>query len=483
LSDQTFSGRRGVSRTALAVASSGLLLGVGAATVGPASAATASDCNGSNTLVAGTNPVGDIQALLDADTPTICLSGTFVLTAPLTFDHELSLFGIDGAVLDGNDSVKILTGSSPSLTVQNLSFVNGYASSFEYGGAIFMTSGVLTVEDSVFSSNYSANSAGAIYTTNATIVRSEFSDNEAAREGGAIYSRPDGYLDVVDSTFDGNMAQVGGAIRSYRGTTVVAVRSTFVGNSASANGGAITSYSYAGSVNSTFVGNSAGTNGGAISIAPEVDGFTGRAEVFFSTFLDNEAVDQGDAIHLENSGQPSSLGGNIFAGSRPFAQVRTDGPDVEDEGGNVFTTSESSEADLGISQASTLFSQSVSSIFGTNPALADNGGATETVALVCESPALDAVPTTTVAAVSIAETPYSVVSDQRQVTRTGLFDAGAYEGAGCAVKPDELAETGPADVSLVGWFAAALVGLGSLALIGKRRRRVRHGAGGRLIGS
>jgi predicted outer membrane repeat protein len=283
--------------------------------------------------------------------------------------------------------------------------------------------------------------------------------------------------------------------------------STFVDNVATLVGGAISGLPAEGfgggvpyggvfSVNSTFVGNSAEEAGGAIVAQ--------YGQIGLSTFLNNETngasgdeLGESDSVFVFSEAVDTmQLAGNIFAGSRSRAQLGSFVPDsYEDLGGNVFSTPATTEVALGTPDASSLFSRSVSEIFGPDPVLANNGASTltQTVALVAGSPAIDAVPEGAVTFFAVdVESAAGFASadelmraarafspafdspdfDQRDVERTGLADAGAYEYGDAEIADgSELAATGP-DESASSWLAALaalLFGLGASIFIGARR--------------
>jgi len=466
-------------------------------------AATEDDCTPLNTLSAPADDAADIQFLLDADTAIVCLSGTFTLASPLTFNHNLTLFGLASGELDGDDLTGILTGTAAGeLTVQNLSFINGAAtnggainvdgelfvensqftnnSASATGGAI-STPGFSTqieITDSTFTGNESGNAGGAVYGAGLSVARTTFTDNNSiSGGGGALFGLS---VFAIESTFTDNASRAGGAIATLTSASFGSVvGSTFVGNSAVVFGGAVNSEGGFTSLNSTYVENTAGEKGGAV--------YAGYGQIALSTFLENEAsteilADQSDAVFVDGNGLSMDVGGNIFAGSRPNAQLGA-GPDAtyDDRGGNVFSTPTATEGALGALDPSTLFSRSVTSIFGPSPVLADNGGPTETVALVSGSPAIDAIPASTfdMAAAplpSTAEQSQALAEllpaaadidvDQRDVARTGLADAGAFEFG-----DSELAATG-VDASMAGWLAglaALMLGVGVTVARGARR--------------
>ena len=538
-----------VTRTAAAVASGGLLVSMGAVGATPAFAADATDCAPGNTVDAATGTAGDIQTLLDANTAIVCLSGTFPLTAPLEFDHNLTLFGLTAGELDGNDSTRLIEGGAGArLTVQNLSLVDGSA---VRGGAIFVD-GDLTVENSSFANNTADEDGGAIYVAIATgnptilVTDSTFSGNATGPlidgfdgySGGAIYSDSIGTFTITGSEFTGNSASyLGGAVFGYAVLTeqstlsnnsaggggalyaalMASLESTYSDNSAEYGGG-VMALAYAASIGSTFVGNEASFAGGAIASGLGGGGGLGgygSVQSLNSTFVDNTAVEFGGAIladygqvslstflnnQVDSSGEGNAIylfadeseieiAGNVFAGTSSAAQLGAEPLGAySDLGGNVFSTARATEAALVAPHPSTLFSRSVTSLFGPSPALTANGGTTATVALVSGSPAIDAVPPETLdqidflptsALASAAAELQSVADltaaaadaglDQRNIERTGFADAGAFEFGDA-----ELAATG-SDATTNGWLAALgamLLGSGvAAALVARRRSR------------
>lgn len=431
-------------RVAAGVASASLLAGFSLLAAAPANAATDADCTDSNTLTAPTDDATDIQALLDADTAIICLSGTFDVSSTLFFDHtDLTLHGLADAVLDGGGTASILQALNIGvLTVENMRFTGGLGGSFSTGGAI--TGYTVVVSNSQFDNN-SADLGGAIQAQDTvTIDGSTFTDNEGIL-GGAVLAGE--LATITNSTFTSNTsADAGGAVFSYG--LVNSTASTFVGNDSGA-GGAILADEGFSIVNSTFVENSAGL-GGAV--------YGSNGLVLQSTFLNNTAEDGQAVATYEDD---TNVRGNIFVGSGTENQLyNDDGFLLTDLGGNVFSTAQATETYLESVQSSTKFSQSVAAVFA-GATLADNGGPTQTVALDGSSPAVNAVP--------VGEP--SVETDQRGVARDALSDAGAYEFVG-AVSP-QLADTGSAPAGWLGGFAALFVAAGALAMGLARRTRTR----------
>ncbi|MCY7412913.1 MAG: hypothetical protein LH471_07765, partial [Salinibacterium sp.] len=311
------------------IASIGALAGLSLAGATPALAATDADCQAANTVdadAAGTET--DIQNLLnDVTVPVVCLSGTFVLTTTLNYDRNLTIFGLPGAVLDGNNLVRILDDAllNSALTVENLRLTQG-GNGAGAGGAV--SADVVFVQNSIFDNN-SANFGGAISASEATIEGSTFTDN-LADFGGAVVVVSD--VTVTDSTFALNEAgTAGGAIISYGTATVNS--STFADNSGGSAGGAIVASSGVDVINSTFVRNSTDDGGAGGAIAA----FQGA--IVQSTFIDNSTGGgDGESLFSTASEDGLTIQGNIFAGTGAAAQVG-DSNTVADLGGNIFSTS------------------------------------------------------------------------------------------------------------------------------------------------
>jgi hypothetical protein len=122
-----------------------------------------------------------------------------------------------------------------TLTVTGSTFENNFAggvpSGGNGGGAIYASSGVLTVRNSTFVGNTSA-PGGAINANNGTVIidRSTFSGNSAlgAATGGAVFIN-NATVTITESTVSGNLsAGGGGAI--FNNATVTATNTVMAGN-------------------------------------------------------------------------------------------------------------------------------------------------------------------------------------------------------------------------------------------------------------
>lgn len=254
------------------------------------------------------------------------------------------------------------------------------AAGYGQGGAI-SSSGALVIRNSRFEQNSASNSGGAIFQgeslASATIQDTTFDGNQATNAGGAIDSSTS--LTIDRSTFSNNVARNsagnlghGGAIDSWSGCMLSLTNSTLSGNQ-SVYGGAISNYGGFIIQSSTIAGNQAyeggGFYGGGSNAKFENSIIAENSATFFGADLVDSFVSLGHNI-------VSSTAGNSGFGA-------------------------------------------VGDLLNVDPMLAplaDNGGPTQTRALLVGSPAIDAANPLTAPAV-----------DQRGVARP--FGAGPDIGA------------------------------------------------------
>jgi CSLREA domain-containing protein len=141
---------------------------------------------------------------------------------------------IDGTgqsvIIDGASAVGVLaTSSSATLTLNNLTIANGSGTT---GGAVY-NAGTLIISNCTFSGNTASNGGGAIFDKNTgvtSVASSTFLNNSAPTDnGGAILEQGESYL--VNDTFSGNSAAFGGAIY-HDGDFMYLINDTLVNNSA-----------------------------------------------------------------------------------------------------------------------------------------------------------------------------------------------------------------------------------------------------------
>jgi parallel beta-helix repeat protein len=248
-----------------------------------------------------------------------------------------------------------------------------------------------------------------------------------ADSGGGVYNF-EGTVRIENSTVSGNSAHFGGGV--YNAGTVTIQNSTISGNTAfhqtaSASGGGV--YNEDGTVtieNSTISGNDASDDGGGIANAA-----SGRDLTLTNcTVSDNEAGDDGGGIfniHGTVTLNHSIVSGNTSTGT---GNEVWNNDTVNADDYNLFGDSSETDAQAFDGFAPTVPTDINATSDGTNTALgdildplADNGGPTETHALVAGSPAIDAVPNVNC----------NVATDQRGVPRPqptgGNCDIGAFE--------------------------------------------------------
>jgi hypothetical protein len=228
--------------------------------------------------------------------------------------------------------------------------------------------------------------------------------NNTCDGGGGIWN-DQGTLTVIDSTVAGNNAcESGGGIWNDGGTLSL-IASTVADNEAEIAGGGIDNSGDLTITNSTFSDNSvpdAGGDGGGVA-----NGASSTLVVTNSTLLGNIAAGSGGDI--SNLGGAANVSASIVGGSKTTGGDCTGS--ITDGGYNI-----DDDGTCGFSAPSTSNSATLDSTLGT---LTDNGGPTQTIALLPGSPAIDKVPVTDCPA-----------TDQRGAPRVGPCDIGAYDTDG-----------------------------------------------------
>jgi filamentous hemagglutinin family protein len=301
-------------------------------------------------------------------------SATITITGSTLSDNSAAYGG--GIYTDGE------SGGDAAVTITDSTFsgntaIGGTGGGINLDGGINGTSTVM-ITGSMISGNSSSVEGGGIYNYGessgngmVTITNSTLSDNSAPY-GGGIYSDGESNgsvtVTITDSTLSGNMATSGsgGGINNDGGSsgsaTVMITDSTLSGNSAASGGGI---YNYGESsgngtvtiTNSTLSGNSATSGGGIYNNGSN----SGSATLTIGdTILAGNTASGAESNYFSNAGTLTDDGYNLFG----------------DDG--VLT---------GNGTTDILFSGSISAVLAP---LADNGGPTQTMALVQGSPAIEA---------------------------------------------------------------------------------------------
>ncbi len=407
-------------------------------TIAHAATLTVSDC----AAPSGTanRLVEKITAASSGDTINFSCSGTITLAATMTIAKNLTIDGTGQTVtISGGNAVRVLiVNTGVSLTLNNLAIANGKSPSGSSGGGI-VNLGTLTITNSTFSGSNTINGYGGGISNNGTltVTNSTFSGNSAPLAGGGGIMNS-GTLTVTNSIFSGNSAPSsgnGGGIYNNSGTATI-TNSTFSSNSTTSNGGGIYInagavtltkstfsgnsayegggiYIYTGAMtltNSTFSGNNSSPNGGPVGTGPGGGGIynLGTLNITNSTFSGNSASPGGGIYNDGIAGGTTTLRNTIVANNTSGNCYGT----ITNGGNNI---------DSGTTCG---WVSALGSMRNTNPllgALANNGGPTQTFALLAGSPAVDGVTSTP---------PNGAPStDQRGVARPqgARYDIGAYE--------------------------------------------------------
>jgi streptogramin lyase len=381
-------------------------------------------------------------------------SGELIIKGKLTIDGPGSEVL---AVSSGKTNSAILISPGASVTISGLNFQD---SSFT-GRSFLNNSGTLSLVNSTLSNNHVNMSGGAIDNNGILSVRNSSilansafdqffggSSYQGGGLGGGIYNTGAGTVTVMNSTISGNSANIGGGIEGRQGTVTI-MNSTISGNSAWQTGGGIDTAGPLTLINSTLANNTVGNSytqnisGGGIYAWYHQ---TGPVPLLlaFDTIYGNTSSGTGGAIEnnadiltIEDSiiaGNNTSYGSDI-AGQVPPTILGGQGL-VTTGGYNLFqNVAGVSFADPnGIQNTDRMVNTSdLSTIFGSNPQLRDNGGATKTYALlpVSSNPAIGKIPLQYCHIPEILNEQSHQYIDQRGTPRPDgkkqFCDIGAYE--------------------------------------------------------
>lgn len=345
--------------------------------------------------------VPDVYTLtIGADIPLV--TATVPVNNPLP-GISLKIVG-NGYTVDGQGLAEVRPFEiQPDTTVfmSDLTITGGNSSS-EFGGGI-LNAGILALQNATIVEN-SAFAGGGLHNTGSLTIQNSTIMSNTAIGGGGI-ANYGGTLTVSQSTIHNNIATVsfGGGIQTNFNGVLTIENSTISGNQAGWNGGGIgTSSDYQVVItNSTIANNTADYDNGGL--AGDGGGFSAFGTTIFTLtntiIADNQDASGGapDCVAL-SGGTITSQGYNL----------------IGDTTGCTLTT-----------QATDLLDQNA-----MLDSLADNGGDTQTHALLTGSPAINAIPNGT------NECGTTVTSDQRGFVRPqGVgCDIGSFE-AGCPVFP------------------------------------------------
>ena len=439
---------------------------------------------GATITVTNTNDSGPgslraaIAGAANGDIINFSVTGTITLTSgELLVAKNLTISGPGAAnlAISGNNSSRVFNVGSVTVVISGLTVQSGNANNDalfpQWGGGIF-NAGTLDVRNSAVSGN-SAGEGGGIYNDQGTVTlthstlsrnsagifgagilnfmgtvtvaNSTLSDNHASGNfdfpsGGGIYNTTSSTLTVNNSTLSRNGAFrnfvlpgesiPGGAI--YNAGTATVTNSTLSDNAASTDGGGIFNsgtFLYGATLtvtNSTFSGNGAGRNGGAI-----FNSIYGTATLTNTTLSGNSAFGL-VALFFNGSGGAAIFNvgtltakNSILANSPAGGNCVLAGP-VTSQGHNL-----SDDASCGLFGGFLGTGDVNNTAAGLSPNdLQNNGGPTMTIALLPNSPAVNAIPVSPTNYCTATDGTTPIATDQRGVPRP--------QGPGCDIGAFEL---------------------------------------------
>lgn len=360
---------------------------------------TDGDCALREAVVAANMDAAVDQCPAGSGTDTIILSaGTYILSRSGAGEDQSQTGDLDlladvvirgdpagGTIIDGAGSDRIFHASGAiAVTLRYLAIQNGFvpgSDTTSRGGGVF-------IEDA-----------------NVTIDTCVISENQAGYTGGGVDNQV-GEVTITNTTLHGNQARIGGGI--FNGGALTLANSTLSGNTAEEIGGGLDNNEQAVLTNVTIYGNSAALD------PSDPQGLRGLGGGIFSDWnlsLNYVTLSHNSGDGLANRGSAALTGtllsANTGANCSGSGSLISDGYNLDDG----FSCGFIQTGDL-------------SGIDPQLDALADNGGATQTMALLPGSPALDSGGESNCPA-----------TDQRGVIRpqassTGgalICDIGAYE--------------------------------------------------------
>ena len=375
---------------------------------------------------------------------TVSISGITITGGNATSGG--GIFNYGGTLMVTNCTITDNTASGGSLYGNGEGYVT---SSFYGGGAIYSTTGgAITIANSTFTGNTTNGDGGAIYTSGtATVTNSVFTANEAACAGGIFNN---GALTVNNSTFANSTgAFYGGGIwnANYDGggnipqlATLSVTNCTFTNNAvegwASQGGGIMGSGTITVS-NSTFANNSANNlyNGGGV-------------------------IAGGSPLTITNCTIVDNSGGGISDGNITINNTIVAGNTGYDISGQITGDNNLIGNGTGITNlplnSSNLVGTTANPINPMLGSLQNNGGPTETMALLPGSPAINAGSN----ALAVDANGNQLTTDQRGAGYprivNGTVDIGAFEAQSIPTTTAVMTSVSPSTYGQSVTFAATV---------------------------
>ena len=390
------------------------------AALAPVSPAYADSCLVTTDVDSGAGSLREKIADPVCDTITFDGDYTIVLASQLTIDRNVTIDGAGHSVtVSGNHAVRAFE-ILPDVTfnLSNLSIADSGAGIGYSGGGIY-SRGTLYVTNGVFSGNRAQDGAGIyIDLGTASVTDSTFTNNFANWEGGGIYVNS-ALATVTGSNFNSNRAECGPAI--HNGGTLSATNTSITGNFARYCGGGIYNTGALNLTNSTLSENIVdfGTGGAIYNIAGVVTSTNTTITNNFGSFGGGAIINSAGTVTFTNStlsGNRAGDGAGILNGDGGTATlINTLMANSYNCLNNVDSTLTGSNNLADDDSCGPGFVNSASILLGP---LANNGGPTQTMALLPGSAAID-----------MGDDAVCPETDQRGVARPqgAHCDIGAYE--------------------------------------------------------
>ena len=361
--------------------------------------------------------VGAVESGLPQSGPTFTVTNTADrATGACTADNctLLDALTLSNAAQDENviNFVSGLTGTITNGSGESIGFVVGRPLTLNGPGARVLTLSGSNGKRVLFVASSNAVISGL------TIA---LGGSPTPMSGGGIYGTGGGSLtlrDCVISECSADNEIGGGGIYNDSGTTLVLTRCTLSNNQTNLAGGAVYNLGTVTVTNCTFFQNESLNGGAIISKANNGLSSTTLRNCTITTNFADDANQGGGGVYAEGSNAQFHLGNTIISGNFSGGV----NPDIR---GNVTSDGFNFIGKVGSAGGLTngVNGDQIGSGAGINPNLSallrDNGGPTNTVALLSPSSAINA-----------GNDALAPATDQRGYLRTGVSDIGAYEFGG-----------------------------------------------------
>ncbi len=304
-------------------------------------------------------------------------------------------------------------GPGGSLKLDNVTITGGNNTTYYQSGGGIYNAGTLTVTNSTITGNTAPGAGGGIYnsygtlTVTGTTISNNTSPSTAVNSAGGGIGNAGGTATVTNSTITGNSASYGGGGLGNTSGTMTVANSTVSSNSSTYFGGGFLNLAGATAtiVNSTFFNNS----GTAIYNSAS-------ALTLKNTTISGNTAGYGGGVL--NTGGTLSAANNIVAGN-----TSPDAYGVTTDGGNNLIGADAGTSGLTNGVNGNLVGTVALPIDPMLSPIANNGGPTQTMALLAGSPAVDAGSDTVCSAI-----PVSGLDQRGYVRPAGAHcDIGAFE--------------------------------------------------------